>query len=184
MHLNPSWLWGGNGQQDHWERGGMARWHKMTFIVFTQINMISFAPRPYLQMRDAEVQIVGDRFVCNVSWKYWGFILTICLLGFILLFCFHLKVLLWPCQLQLLSFQILSISSSWMAPSSIQLSILLWPGIAGGPLARGWKTDRCWCWLPSLPSQDAHRLCENSSHVSQHIVIAKNIPLHCTTPVF
>ena len=66
----------------------------MTFIVYPQIIMIFFAPRPYLQMRDAEVQIVGERFVCNVSWKYGGFILTICLLGFILLFCFHLKVLL------------------------------------------------------------------------------------------
>ena len=45
---------------------GVRRWHKLTFIIYPQIIMIFSAPRPYLQMRYAEVQIIGDRFVCNV----------------------------------------------------------------------------------------------------------------------
>ena len=150
---------------------GVRRWHKMTVIVYPQIIMIFSAPRPYLQMRDAEVQIVGDRFVCNVSWKYWGFILTICLLGFILLYCFHLKVLFWPCQLQLLSLSNIEYFLFLNGPFfySIEYSPLTWDCRRPfGPRMEDWPLLMLIAFFALSRCPVAHPLCQNISHASQH----------------
>ena len=93
------------------------------------------------------------------------------LLGFILLFCFHLKVLFWPCQLQLLSLLNIEYFLFLNGPFfySIEYSPLTWDCRRPfGPRMEDWPLLMLIAFFALSRCSVAHPLGQNISHVSQH----------------
>ena len=167
----------GNWKQDHWEREGVAMWRKMTFLFFTQINMIFFPldytyiweKQKYRLLRIVSLQCVLEvlSFFENVYARFnffsiKSFPLTSSVAAPIFVKHWVFPLLEWP----LLLF-------NWVFSFDLGLPEALWP--EDGRLTAV-DVDCLLCPLKMLT--DSVRI------VHTFLNIAKNIPLHRTTPVF